>query len=253
MQIILASAKIMNDRTTVKVPYTSVPVFEKDAERSAMELAQIPVDELSKVLHCSHAIALENHNRYQSFLNEDEKQPAVLAYFGQAYKYLEAKDFSNDDFDFAQKHLHILSFLYGMLRPLDTINPYRLEGKVRLNVNGGKTMFLTWKDKLTELLIEQVKADDGILIHLATEEFEHLFDWKRVEREVRVIKPLFLVDKGLEYKIVSMYAKGCRGAMTRFIIKNRLTGAEDLKDFSIDGFEYQSNMGDENHPHFIKR
>ena len=117
MQIILASAKIMNDRTTVKVPYTSVPVFEKDAERSAMELAQIPVDELSKVLHCSHAIALENHNRYQSFLNEDEKQPAVLAYFGQAYKYLEAKDFSNDDFDFAQKHLHILSFLYGMLRP----------------------------------------------------------------------------------------------------------------------------------------
>lgn len=140
-----------------------------------------------------------------------------------------------------------------MLRPLDTIHPYRLEGKVRLDVNGGETIFLTWKDKLTDLLLELVKADDGILVHLATEEFEHLFDWKRVEREVRVIKPLFLVDKGLEYKIVSMYAKGCRGAMTRFIIKNRLTGADDLKNFSVDGFEYQPNTGDENHPHFIKK
>ena len=119
--------------------------------------------------------------------------------------------------------------------------------------SSGETIFLTWKDKLTDLLLELVKADDGILVHLATEEFEHLFDWKRVEREVRVIKPLFLVDKGLEYKIVSMYAKGCRGAMTRFIIKNRLTGADDLKNFSVDGFEYQPNTGDENHPHFIKK
>ena len=127
----------------------------------------------------------------------------------------EQKDFTDADFRFAQSHLLILSFLYGMLRPLDMIHPYRLEGKVKLEAAGGKNLFTYWKDKLTDLLIRRVQKDDGILLHLATEEFEHLFNWKRVVKEVHVIKPYFYVDKGNEYKIVSMYAKGCRGAMAR--------------------------------------
>lgn len=252
MQIILASAKIMNQQTKVLPPFVTTPVFEKEAGQFAMELAQMPIEDLAKSLSCSQAIALENHLRYQSFFCEEEKMPALLAYFGQAYKYLSAQDLSQDEFRFAQQHLHILSFLYGMLRPLDNIHPYRLEGKVKLKATAGKNMFDWWKDQLTDQLISTVKADDGILLHLATEEFEHLFHWKKVERSIRVIKPLFVVDDGTRYKVVAMYAKGCRGAMARYVIKNQITDPILLKDFSIDQFTYQPHMGDAQHPYYVK-
>lgn len=244
MQIILASAKIMNDRTEVTPPVTSRPIFEKEARLFALELGQMEVDDLAKAMHCSNAIAMENLQRYQRFFDEGETLPAVLAYYGQAYKYLKAEEFTDKDFEYAQQHLTILSFLYGMLRPLDMIHPYRLEGKVKLEASGGKNLFAWWKDKLTDLLIRRVKDDDGILLHLATEEFEHFFNWKRVMKEVHVIKPYFYVDKGNEYKIVSMYAKGCRGAMTRYVIQNRIEDIEELKDFSVDGFTFRSEDKD---------
>lgn len=253
MQIILASAKIMRQQVDVTPPITSRPLFQQSVAQFAVELSQMPPADLAKALHCSKDIALENHQRYQRFFNEAERLPAVLAYFGQAYKYLNAHDFGNGDYQFAQEHLTLLSFLYGMLRPLDAIHPYRLEGKVKLQATSGLTLFDWWKDQLTNVLIERVKADDGILLHLATAEFEHLFHWKRVEQQVTVIKPLFLVDKGLEYKVVSMYAKGCRGAMARYVIKNKLTRQESLRCFSVDGFEYKPNMGDARHPHYIKQ
>lgn len=252
MQIILASAKIMNAQTKVRTPFVTTPTFEKEAGRFAMELAQRPIEDLARTLACSQTIALENHLRYQSFFCEEEKLPALLAYYGQAYKYLSAQDFSQDEFRFAQLHLQILSFLYGMLRPLDLIHPYRLEGKVKLKAIGGKNMFDWWKDRLTNQLISTVKADDGILLHLATEEFEHLFHWKEVERAVEVIKPLFVVDEGTRYKVVAMYAKGCRGAMARYVIKNKITDPALLKNFSVDQFTYQPHMGDAQHPYYVK-
>jgi cytoplasmic iron level regulating protein YaaA (DUF328/UPF0246 family) len=115
----------------------------------------------------------------------------------------------------------------------------------------GKTMFQHWKPLLTDLLIDTVKADDGILVHLATEEMQHLFDWKKVCREVNVIQPEFLVMKNGKLKTVTVYAKSCRGAMTRFIITNRLSTPEDLHHFEYEGFEFSADYGDESHPHFI--
>lgn len=253
MQIILASAKIMNERTEVSTPDTSRPLFEKEAGEIALELGQMEVSALAKTLHCSNAIALENHRRYQSFFNPTEELPAILAYHGQAYKYLHAEDFSRSNFLKAQDHLIILSFLYGMLRPLDLIHPYRLEGKVKLEVTEGKTLFAWWKERLTDLLIRRVQADDGILLHLATEEFEHLFDWKRVKEEVQVIQPLFYVDKRDSFKIVSMYAKSCRGAMARYVIKNGIKNPDHLKGFFIDGFFYEPDKGDKHHLFFLKK
>lgn len=253
MQIILASAKIMREKTDVLPPFTTTPIFEQEAEHFAMELAQMDVEQLAKQLHCSNSIALENQHRFANFFVEEDKMPAVLAYFGQAYKYLKADDFSADDFIFAQKHLNILSFLYGILRPLDNIHTYRLEGKVRLDSAGGKNLFAWWKDKLTDQLIKRVKDDDGILLHLATEEFEHLFDWKKVKEHVRVVKPLFYVDKGDVFKIVSMYAKGCRGAMARFVITNRISDVDTLHHFTVDGFTFQQQLGDRDNLIFVQR
>ena len=131
---------------------------------------------------------------------------------------------------------------------MDMIHPYRMEGKVVLDE---KTMFNHWKPLLTDLLIDSVKADDGILVHLATEEMQHLFDWKKVRKEVKIIQPQFLVTKNGKLKSVIVYAKSCRGAMPRFIIKNKLDSPEDLTKFEYEGFEFRSDYGDSNHPHFI--
>jgi len=97
-----------------------------------------------------------------------------------------------------------------------------------------------------------VKADDGILIHLATEEYQHLFDWHRVRKGVRIIQPLFYVRKGNDLKMQAVWAKTCRGAMTRFIIENRIDKPEDLNAFSYEGFTYKPNLGEPDYPHFIK-
>ena len=98
-----------------------------------------------------------------------------------------------------------------------------------------------------------MKADGGILIHLATDEYQHLFDWQRVRREVRIIQPLFYIRKGSELKIQAVWAKTCRGVMTRFIIENRITNPEDLNSFSYEGFAYDPKLGESDYPHFIKQ
>ena len=243
----------MNASTSVDVQTKSKPKFQEQAGHFAMELSAWNKRRFMKELKCSQAIALENQRRYQSFWNEEELLPAILAYYGQAYKYLMAEDFCQEDFSFAQNHLFITSFLYGLLRPLDCIHPYRMEGKVKLEAAGGKNLFSFWKPYLTDMLIKAVKTDDGFLIHLATEEFEHLFDWKRVYQEVKVIHPLFYVDKGDTIKVVSVHAKSCRGAMTRYIIQHQITQPSDILGFELEGFRYDSNYGDELHPHFIKK
>ena len=205
MQILLASAKIMNSSSLVEVPLMSEPTYKEQASKFALELSSWDTKHLMKELKCSQAIAQENLQRYQSFWNESEQMPAILAYFGQAYKYLKAETFSKDDFAFAQDHLFISSFLYGML------------------------------------------------IHLATEEFEHLFDWKRVKEEVKVIQPLFYVrQKDGRLKMQAVWAKSCRGAMVRFILNNRIVTPEELSAFSYEGFEYAPLLGDANNPHFVR-
>ena len=251
MQILLASAKIMNSTTTVHTPDTHLPRFQKEAGQLALELGELSVEDLSKTIPCNEKIALENKLRYQDFFNEEAFIPALLAYYGQAYKCLKAQDFSQEDFRYADKHLWITSFLYGLLRPLDLIHPYRLEGKAKLPSAEGKNMFAYWKPYLTDILIETVKADDGILVHLATEEFQHLFDWKRLLKEIHVIQPLFMVDQGSRLKAVSVYAKSCRGAMTSYILRNQLTSPYNLLGFEYDNFLYHKDYGDEAHPHFI--
>ena len=248
MQILLACAKIMNDTTEVKTPLVSEPKFLKEAEHFALQMSQRSVEELMDMFHCSRQLAIDNKVRYGRFFADNEKFPAILAYFGQAYKCLQAQTFDDNDFLFAQQHLWITSFLYGLLRPLDMIHPYRMEGKVELD---GMTMFNHWKPLLTDLLIESVKADDGMLVHLATEEMQHLFDWKKVCKEVTLVQPQFLVVKNGKLKSVTVYAKSCRGAMTRFIIKNRLHSPKALQGFEYEGFVFKPEHGDTSHPHFI--
>ncbi|MDO4497541.1 MAG: YaaA family protein [Bacteroidales bacterium] len=250
MQILLANAKIMFEKADKKP--LSAPQFQSVADTLAAEMAKMDVAELARQLDCSPKLASENWRRYQDF-PVAEKMPALLAYNGQAYKHLRANTLSPEALEYGQKHLWITCFLYGLLRPMDGIVPYRMEHCVSMEATGDRPIHQFWKDKLTDVLIESVKADDGILIHLSTEEYEHLFDWARVCREVKVIHPLFYVrDKHGRLKIQAVWAKSCRGAMVRFILQNQLVSPEELKAFSYEGFEYAAQLGEDAFPHFVR-
>ena len=238
MQIILASAKIMYDKLkSVPDVSLSMPRFQNEAESFARDMTQYSAETIAEMLGCSQQIADQNRLRFMQFFDDKPKLPAILAYHGQAYKHLKADTLNVDALNYSQGKLWITSFLYGLLRPLDGILPYRMEGNVELPSGEGKNMFGFWKSRLTDVLIDAVKADDGILIHLATEEFQHLFDWQRIRKKIRIIQPLFYVRKGNDLKMQAVWAKTCRGAMTRFIIDNRITNPEDLNAFSYEGFE----------------
>lgn len=267
MQILLASAKIMHDvlKTAPDVEL-SAPCFVHEADAFARDMAQYSTETIAEMLGCSQQIAGQNKLRFMRFFEETTKMPAILAYHGQAYKHLKAETLTENDLNYAQGHLWITSFLYGLLRPLDGILPYRMEGSVELPCRAGENMFGFWKSRLTDMLINAVKADDGILVHLATEEYQHLFDWQRVRKEVRIIQPLFYVCKGRsssdrllpegrmnDLKMLAVWAKTCRGAMTRFIIEHRITEPDDLRAFSYEGFMYDPTLGDSNYPHFIRQ
>ncbi len=264
MQIILASAKIMHDKLKFDPDISlSTPRFLNEANAFARDMAQYSAETIAEMLGCSQQIAVQNRLRFMQFFDEKPKLPAILAYHGQAYKHLQAETLNMDDLNYSQGKLWITSFLYGLLRPLDGILPYRMEGHVvidkvaslveELPSGTGQNMFSFWKSRLTDVLIDAVKADDGILIHLATEEYQHLFEWRRVRWEVRIIQPLFYVRKGNDLKVQAVWAKTCRGAMTRFIIDNRITNPEDLNAFSYEGFAYDPKLGEPDYPHFIKQ
>lgn len=251
MQILLACAKTMNESTPVRVSGATTPLFNTAAELFAEELSMMDIEDLADVLHCNRKIAAENKLRYMQFRDDGQKLPAILAYYGQAYKCLQADSLTAPDFDYAQSHLHITSFLYGLLRPLDRIHPYRLEGKSILQSAHADSMFSYWQELLTDVLLKSVEADDGLLLHLATKEMERLFDWKRVKKGLRIIQPQFLVNTGGKLKAVSVYAKSCRGAMTRYVIENRISTPESLEAFSYQGFRYAPEHSSDDTPVFI--
>lgn len=248
MQILLANAKIMFEKSEM-MPI-SVPIFQQAANELAMEMAALNVEELEQQLGCSRKLAIENWNRFQNFFCADT-MPAIMAFNGQAYKHLKANTLKGDAIAFAQQHLWITCFLYGLLRPMDAVVPYRMEHSVKLPLAGAVHQF--WRNKLTDVLIESVKNDDGVLLHLSTEEYEQLFDWQRVCREVMVVHPIFYVKdiKG-KLKIQAVWAKSCRGAMVRYILENHISCIEELNAFNYEGFEYREDLGEEAYPHFVR-
>ena len=243
MQILLACAKIMTGSAPERLPITTEPAFLAQANDHMGQLLQYTVEELQGILGCNHRIAEENWRRFRQFFYKDRVVPAVFAYDGMVFQKLAPETFSEDDLRYANDHLFIGSFLYGLLRPLDMIHRYRMEGNVVLP-EYGVSMFDYWKPILTGWLITQIKTDDGIFVNLASGEFQDLFDWKRVENEVTVITPQFKVDKGGKLSTIVIYTKMCRGAMTRWILQNRLTDTEALKQFEYEGYSFYEDAGE---------
>lgn len=246
MQLLLSCAKTMAENNPVQTPRTTIPRYETQAEELAAQLASLPADELARLLRVNRTIAAQNRRRYLRFHGDDAAViPALTAYTGIVFKRIDPGSFTAADFEYAQQHLNIASFLYGLLRPLDGIRRYRLEGDVVLPGNDGHTMFEYWQGKLTDAFLAKIRADDGILINLASTEMKRLFDWRRICREVRVITPDFRICESDRLKTVVVYTKMCRGEMARYMLRNRIHDPEQLKAFEWEGFRFDAQRSRE--------
>ena len=246
MMTFISCAKTMTDHSKVEVPTTGTPQFQAEAIQHALDMSRFSAEELERLLRVNSKIAAENYLRFQDFCSEANKAlPALLAYTGIVFKRICPQDFTAEDFQYVQDHLRITSFLYGLLRPLDLIKNYRLEGDVRLPEHEGISMFDYWKPILTDEFIKSIKAQGGTLVNLASNEMKDLFDWKRIEQQVRVITPEFQVWKKGKLTTVVIYTKMCRGEMARYIIKNRIEKPEELKSFNWEGFCFDAEHSTE--------
>jgi len=200
------------------------------------------------LMNVSEKLATLNVERYHSFEvhhHEKNAKPAVFAFNGDVYRGLKAETFDDKKLQYAQKHLRILSGLYGLLRPLDLIQPYRLEMGTRLAFDDYKTLYDFWGDKILRLLLEDLKEQgDDIILNLASNEY--FKSLKRKEVKARIIDFEFLDFKNGTYKTISFYAKRARGLMSRFIIEHKLQNPEDLSTFDYEGYYYDKDASSDN-------
>ncbi len=222
----------------------SQPDFLKESRQLIKELRELSPEDISSLMKISPALGELNHNRFMNWktpFKPDNARPAVLAFKGDVYQGLSAENFGKRDFDFAQKHLRILSGLYGLLRPLDLIQPYRLEMGTRFANSQGKDLYSFWDTKITEAVnqsLKTVKADT--LINLASNEYFKAI--KKQQLDAEIVTPVFKDKKNGQYKIISFYAKKARGLMSAYIIKNRVKSVEALKGFDAEGYAYQPEL-----------
>lgn len=253
MHILLSPAKTITGTSKIKVPSGTIPQFQQAATDIALYMAQYSVEDLKRLLKLSPKLALESYERFQHFHSTDERPlQALLAYTGVVFKHINPKDFSEEDFLFAQTHLRIVSICYGLLRPLDLIKPYRMEYDIKLPELGDGNIYNFWKGQQTQSLIKEVKADDNLLINLASMDVQPAFEWKKIEESVRIITPEFKVWKNGKAETIVIYAKMARGQMSRYIIKNKISNPEELKSFTWEGFQYKETLSSENNWVFLQ-
>lgn len=245
MLIILSPAKTMDMRkTNITVP-ESKPQYVKEAEFLAEKMQYYSVQELEKLLKVSEKLAEENYIRYEVFdsPHNPEKQ-AILAYNGSVFKEIKASSFSEEDFHYAQDRLRIISTMYGAVRPLDMIRAYRLAYSLKLKDMSGN-LYDYWLPKLTDPLIADIKKAGGILVNLASLDVLGALKMDEIRKAVRVITPEFQEYRNGKYETIRTYAKQARGAMTRYILLNRIEEPEKLLAFEWDRFRWNKELSDE--------
>jgi hypothetical protein len=253
MITVISPAKKLNLNAPTEAQQTE-PSFQHEANYLATEVGKLSMAEQKDLMSISEKLAELNIKRFQSFKispTGDEALPAVFSFAGDTYTGLEAQTLENEELKFAQDHLRILSGLYGILKPLDSIQPYRLEMGSKLRTKKSNSLYEFWGNKLSFKINEHAeKINTNTLINCASQEYFGAID--RDTLKLKVITPVFLENKENGPKIVSFFAKRARGAMARFIIQNRLTNPEYLIDFDIGGYKYQKKLSSEGRPVFLR-
>ena len=254
MLIVISPAKSLDFDTSSKTKEFTLPEFLGDSEKLIEVLKQMSPGHLSKLMGISKELGELNFQRFQEwhlpFTPENAKQ-AVLAFNGDVYQGLDANSLPVEKLKPAQEKLRILSGLYGVLRPLDLIQPYRLEMGTKLKYGQAKDLYEFWNPQLSEKVKEAVeKSGSDVLINLASKEYFKSIDTKILRKEI--ITPEFRDLKNGHYKIIAVYAKKARGLMTRFILENDIQKETDLQAFDMDGYNYNPHMSKSNRPVFTR-
>jgi len=253
MLVVVSPAKKLNWDVDPHANATK-PELQDDANTLAKVARELSVAELRKLMSISENLATLNADRFEAFEDEPTVQnarPAVMAFAGDTYQGLEAASLDADSLNYAQDHLRILSGLYGVLRPLDQMQAYRLEMGSRLKTERGKSLYDYWGDIISKTLnVQANETGSDVLVNCASQEYFGAVDLAALKP--RVVTPVFMEDKGEGPKIVSFFAKKARGAMARFIVENRITDVDALKDFDAGGYAYKPDASDAEKMTFVR-
>ena len=244
MIIVISPAKKLDFKTKSKGKnYTSPEFLDKSAEIINV-IRQFSPKDLALLMNVSDDIAsltFERHSKWEIPFDEENARPAIHAFKGDVYRGMSADSFSDEDLEFAQAHLRILSGLYGVLRPLDLIKPYRLEMGTKFKPFNGKGLYGFWTETITSAITAELKKHkERVLVNLASQEYFKAVNEDNLE--AKVVTPVFREYRNDQYKVVGLLAKKARGMMCRFIIRNRLKKAEEIKLFNVDGYSYDDNL-----------
>lgn len=250
MKIILSPAKNL-DLNITNSTFSSQPIFQKEIRSLVGIMKTKSRSELSKLMGISPNLADLNFTRYQNFynsFNNKNSKPAILTFDGDVYRNIDKKNIiKQENIKFIQKHLLILSGLYGFLRPFDLIQPYRLEMGVKLQNSHGKNLYEFWQQKLTDFLNLN---ENNFIVSLASNEYSQAID--QLKLKAKFINIIFKEKKAQSYKIIGISAKKARGQMLNFIIKNKITEVQNLKNFNENNYSFREEISDSLNFHFYR-
>lgn len=240
MLILISPAKTL-DYSTASLKDYSLPAFQSETKSLVSILKKKSSADISRLMGISENLANLNEERFKTFKREfnfENSKQALLAFKGDVYTKIDVENYEEADFEFAQQHLRILSGLYGLLKPLDLIQPYRLEMGTKLENPKGKNLYEFWDKKIAKAI--NLAAGTGPIINLASQEYFKSVDLKTVKNPILTIH--FKEFKNDSYQVVGFFAKQARGMMTNYAIKNRITSPSDLKLFNLEGYEFSEPL-----------
>ena len=253
MKIVVSPAKTLDYESKLPTTRGTQPEFLETASKLNRKLSRQSKKKISELMSISDKLADLNYTRYQEFEEEHDKKnsrPAMYAFNGDVYTGLDAYTIPTDKLDKVQDTLRILSGMYGVLRPLDLIQPYRLEMGTSIGIERKDNLYEVWQKKVTDYLNNELE-DDELFLNLASNEYFKAIDTKKLKTEV--ISPVFKDFKNGKLKIISFFAKKARGSMVRYIIDNDCKTLEDIKGFDYDGYRFsEEHTQKENEPTFIR-
>ena len=244
MLMVISPAKTLDFETPAKTKVSTQPDFLDQSQQLIDELRELSPSDISGLMGISDKLGNLNFERFLNWhtpFDADNAKQAVLAFKGDVYTGLDAESFNSKEFKFAQKHLRILSGLYGLLRPLDYIQPYRLEMGTKFANAGGDILYQFWGQQITDAMNDQLKkSKSDVLLNLASNEYFKSIQSKNINADI--ITPVFKDLKNGKYKIISFYAKKARGLMSAYVIKNQITDVAGIKKFNTEGYRYNAKM-----------
>lgn len=254
MQIIQSPAKLMNFNGLKDERGSTSPLFAGKTKELVKRCQKLSVKEIAGIMKINARMAHDVYEQYQLYGSRNTpKRAAALAYNGIAYNGLNAHDFSQEEYDFAQQQLNILSALYGLLRPFDAIKPYRLDMQTHITPQGYGSLYHFWQESVNVALTKRLRKEkEKTIINVASDEYARVVQKKRLPAGTKIIDIRFLQQENSDLKQIVVHTKKARGLISRFIIKNRLTEAEDVMGFDDEGYFFYPALSKESEWVFVR-